>query len=155
MASRYKRRKGNAQADASESVEPERAVTSRNAGGNPDTWAILPLIGGVDLPSVSSPDGFNYRNNVLYPSNQDRIEVHQRHRQLSLTGSHKQNTAAAIAGSQLEGVESRFWPDLYMMLHEMAQYKDGYRSIDAALDTALRAMYRDEYDERPIDAQCV
>jgi hypothetical protein len=102
------------------------------------------MIGPVEMPTISSPDGFTYRNNVLYPSNQDRVEVIQSQKQLSLLGIHLDNAAVNLAGSQLEGIEDHFWPDVYLMLHEMAQYRDGYKSQDAALDTAARARYRDE-----------
>jgi hypothetical protein len=101
------------------------------------------MIGPVDSPTVSGNEGYTYRNNVLYPSNLDRVEVIQSHRQINLNGIHYDNSAVKIAGSQLEAVEDRFWPDGYVMLHEMAQYRDGYKSTTGTLTVPNIMKYRD------------
>lgn len=110
--------------------------------GGPDLFR-LPQIGPVELPTLMSPDGYTYRNNVVYPTNRDRVEMIQSFRAVNLSGTWRCTSSVQVASSAYHHIDTYLDPYIYTMLHEMAQMRDGYRSQDVALTDPLNVNYRD------------
>lgn len=149
-ANRTKRRYGS---------EPESVTTggysrsgASQSGTNVSSTGLsnmkLETLGPVvnDLKVTDPLLGYTYRNNETFTENFDKLEVVQVHKYLSLGGmyGHKNNPSANVSYSAIDNVSASFWEDVYTLLHEMAQKRDGYKATTETLTDPTNVMFRDE-----------
>lgn len=108
----------------------------------------LPTLGPInDDTVVTDPvNGYAYRNNPTFADNADRIQVMICYRSLWLYGrvAVAANGSAAITGSAVADVYDNFWTEVYGLLHQMAQKRDGYKATTDSLTDAQNLMWRDQ-----------
>jgi hypothetical protein len=131
-----------------EIAAPNRATGAKGLGlGSAGKGLTLPTLGPVyDQTVITDPvNGYVYRNNPTFAENFDKIEVMVNYRILDLTGfiAVAANPSVIISLSAIEDVYNTFWSQIYTLLHEMAQKRDGYKASDDSLTTALNVVYRD------------
>jgi hypothetical protein len=107
----------------------------------------LPTLGPVDKSfTITDPiNGYVYRDNPTFTPNLDQVQVIVRYPVLDLRGniSVNANGSDVISTSAVEDLNDNFWAQIYLLLHEMAQKRDGYKSTESSLTTPLNVVYRD------------
>lgn len=143
-----RRNKGSGSASGSEvAVTRAGALQSGVALSTGNIKFDLPTLGPPAPPQTRTNPllGYVYRDNETFAENFDKVEAIVSFLRLSIPCSHSiyDNPSGALANSAVKDMNDTLWSNIYTYLHEMAQKRDGYRSTDYALNTALDLIYRD------------